>query len=66
MRSVVDGFREQEGWRRESCCMCNGTGMTSDYGCGDEPKECTSCAGSGVYWISPKGRHVEFPGRRLV
>ena len=53
MRSVVDGFREQEGWQRKSCDICNGTGVTSDYGCGDEPKECTSCAGSGVYWISP-------------
>jgi hypothetical protein len=69
VKTVVEWFRKQEGWRRESCCMCNGTGMTSDYGCGDDfygPKECGSCNGNGAYWVSPKGRHVEFPGGRFV
>ena len=69
MQTVVEWFREREGWRRERCFMCNGTGMTSDYGSGEDflgPIECRCCNGSGAYWITPKGRHVEFPGGRFV
>jgi hypothetical protein len=52
MKTVVEWFREQEGWRREHCYACCGTGMTSDYGCGEDfygPKECTTCNGNGMY-----------------
>jgi hypothetical protein len=24
------------------------------------------CNGNGMYWITPKGRHVEWPGGRFV
>jgi DnaJ-class molecular chaperone len=70
MKSVIEWFREQEGWRHESCCMCNGTGMTSAFSADGSdflgPTECRSCAGNGLYWITPKGRHAEFPGGRFV
>jgi DnaJ-class molecular chaperone len=69
MKTVVEWFREQEGWRREHCYACCGTGMTSDYGCGEDfygPKECTTCNGNGMYWITPKGRHVAWPGGPFI
>ena len=53
------------GWKRERCYVCNGTGMVSDYGCGEDfcgPKECDCCWGNGSYWVTPKGRHVVYPG----
>jgi len=64
MKTVIEWFREQQGWHRVTCCMCNATGMT--YGDFLGPTECRSCAGNGAYWISPKGRHVEYPGGRFV
>jgi hypothetical protein len=39
--------------------------MVSDYGCGEDfcgPKECDCCWGNGSYWVTPKGRHVVYPG----
>lgn len=69
MKTVTEWYRIQQGWRREPCCMCNATGMTSDYGCGEDfygPKECPCCNGAGAYWITPKGRHVEFPRGRFL
>jgi hypothetical protein len=68
MKTVVEWFYEQQGWHRARCCMCVG-GMTSAYGWNGDflgPTECKSCAGNGAYWITPKGRHVEFPGGRFV
>jgi hypothetical protein len=65
LKSVTEWFRETEGWRCEHCCMCNGTGMTSDYGWDGDflgPTACRSCAGNGGYWVSPKGRRVQYPG----
>lgn len=56
---------ERQGWKRERCFMCSGTGMVSDYGNGEDfygPKECDSCWGNGAYWVTPKGRHVVCPG----
>jgi DnaJ-class molecular chaperone len=54
---------ERDGWKHERCFVCSGTGMVSDSG-GDfnGPKECDSCCGNGAYWITPKGRHVAYPG----
>jgi hypothetical protein len=49
-KTVVEWFREQQGWRCEGCCMCNGTGMESAYGWDGDflgPEECRSCAGNG-------------------
>jgi len=69
MKTVLEWYREQCGWRRERCYACAGAGMESDYGCGMDfygPKECCSCNGAGAYWITPQGRHVEFPGGRFV
>ena len=64
--TVTDWFRKVNGWCRESCSSCYGTGMESDYDywSGDfmGPKECGSCGGNGQYWISPRGRHVLYPG----
>ena len=69
MKTVIEWFREQEGWRRERCFMCNGAGMQSAYGADGDflgPEECSSCNGNGAYWISPRGRHLEFPGGRFI
>jgi hypothetical protein len=69
VKTVTEWFRQRQGWRRESCFMCNATGLVSDYGCGEDfygPEECRSCNGAGAYWITPRGRHVEFPGGRFL
>jgi len=69
MKTVLEWYREQCGWRRERCYACNATGMTSNYGCGGDfygPEECRSCNGSGGYWVTPLGRHAEFPGGRFL
>lgn len=52
------------GWKYEKCFACYGTGMVSDYSGGDfnGPKECDKCCGNGAYWVTPKGRHVLYPG----
>ncbi|HYT41033.1 MAG TPA: hypothetical protein VEP90_01685 [Methylomirabilota bacterium] len=64
-KNVIEWYREACGWRRETCYMCYGTGMVSDYGTGEDfygPKECDYCRGSAQYWVTPKGRHVLYPG----
>lgn len=53
------------GWRLESCPICIGTGMVGDYGNGEDfygPKECGACCGRGTYCVTPRGRHVAYPG----
>jgi hypothetical protein len=64
MQTVTEWFRHTEGWRCSPCYICCGTGMVSDCSgedfCG--PKECDSCCGNGRVWITPKGRHVGYPG----
>jgi DnaJ-class molecular chaperone len=66
MQTVMEWFREQEGWRHVSCSMCNGTGMQSQYSLDGsdflDPEECDSCGGQGQLWVTPKGRHVLYPG----
>ena len=64
MKTVTEWFREQQGWKTESCyCIgghvCHYTLDGSDF-LGE--KECDSCGGKGYYYITPKGRHVEYPG----
>ena len=57
------------GWKIVPCSHCNGTGMTSDYGNGEDfygPKECDACIGNGRYWTTPNGRHVAYPGGPFV
>ena len=69
MMDVIEWFRRQDGWKTGRCYICHGTGMVSDYGMGWDfcgPKECDSCAGNGQYWITPKGRHVAYPGGPFV
>jgi hypothetical protein len=54
-----------KGWKQEKCCCCAGKGMVSDYGIGEDflgPKECEGCWGKGTIWVTPKGRHVIYPG----
>jgi hypothetical protein len=52
------------GWKQEKCFCCYGTGMVGDYDGGDfnGPKECRHCWSTGRFWITPKGRHVVYPG----
>ena len=54
------------GWKIERCYACNGTGQVSSYSIDGSdflgPKECANCGGTGQYWITPKGRHVLYPG----
>src|SRR5262245_40963289 len=70
MKTITDWFREQEGWRHEPCYACNATGMTSNYGCGEDfygPEECRSCKAAAVTgsrpeastWNSPVGNFYE-------
>jgi hypothetical protein len=65
MQTIVDWFREHEGWRCERCAGCGGHGLVSDFGCGEDfygAKECDCCAGTGVQWRTPRGRYVLYPG----
>jgi hypothetical protein len=64
MKTVVEWFREHEGWRRERCGNCGGHGMVSSYGWNDflGPEECDHCGGTGVQWRTPRGRYVLYPG----
>jgi hypothetical protein len=48
MKTVTEWYREQGGWRQERCYCCVG-GLVSDYG-------------NGSYWVTPRGRHVLWPG----
>jgi hypothetical protein len=68
MKTVIDWFREHEGWRRERCAGCGGHGVISDYGRGEDfygAKECSCCAGTGVQWRTPPGRYRnDFNGLR--
>jgi hypothetical protein len=64
MKTIVEWFREQQGSRRESCGCCVAA-MVSDYGWDSDflgPKECDSCGGNGMVWVTPRGRHVLYPG----
>ena len=63
MKTITEWYREQCGWRQERCYCCVG-GLVSDYSGGDfcGPKECSSCGGNGSYWVTPRGRHVLWPG----
>jgi hypothetical protein len=64
MMTVVEWFRELEGWRRERCSSCDGHGVVSSYGWDGDflgPEECRHCA-NGVYWRTPRGRYVLYPG----
>ena len=65
MLTTTEWFRREQGWRCEACSACDGTGMVSDYGGGEDfygPKECNSCYGNGHVWVTPRGRHVVYPG----
>jgi DnaJ-class molecular chaperone len=64
----IQEVRIQQGWKRENCYVCYGTGQTSSYSWNDfiGPEECDRCAGSGQYWVTPKGRHVLYPGGPFV
>jgi hypothetical protein len=66
MQTVIEWFREQEGWRREECASCGGYGMVSGYGWDSRdffgPEECSHCAGTGTHWRTPQGRYVLYPG----
>ena len=67
MKNFEDYFNE--GWHEEICFGCGGHGMVSDYGNGEDfygAKECKTCGGKGKIWLTPKGRHVEYPGGKFV
>lgn len=58
-----------KGWKTETCISCRGTGQVADYGNGEDfygPKECDFCFGKGSYWVTPKGRHVAWPGGPFI
>jgi DnaJ-class molecular chaperone len=67
MKTVLEWFRELQGWRRESCSKCGGHGLVSSYSWNDShdflgADECVSCGGTGTQWRTPKGRYVLYPG----
>ena len=48
------------GWHYRSDCPCRGSGhrvtASGDIG------YCSLCNGNGTYWVTPRGRHVAYPG----
>jgi hypothetical protein len=61
---MTDKEARKRGWKQKVCTACNGTGTVCDYGNGEDfygPKECDGCC-AGHYWITPAGRHVQYPG----
>jgi len=53
-----------EGWRLESCSRCSGFGVVW-IGLDGGPGECAHCVG-GLVCVTPKGRHVLYPGGPFV
>jgi hypothetical protein len=52
-------------WTTVRCHNCNGHGIVSDYGLGEDfygPEECSTCGGSGTLWKSPHNRLAVYPG----
>lgn len=47
------------GWHTEKCCRC--TGGVVWLGLDGGPGECQYC-NSGIVFVTPKGRHVLYPG----
>ena len=68
MKTVMEWFRWQQGWKRESCGSCGGHGVVSAYSWEDflGPEECSHCHGTGVHWVTPNGRYVLYPGGPFV
>jgi len=68
MQTVTEWFRGAEGWRRERCFSCRGTGMVSSCSWDgfEGPQDCDRCRGNGAYWRTPKGRYVVYPGGPFV
>ncbi len=66
MQTVTDWFRDQQGWKRESCSQCDGHGVTAQYsayyGDFEGAEECPLCHGNGTIWRTPKCRYVLYPG----
>ncbi len=59
-------MKEPRGWHKVRCGSCGGYGVVSTYTFGGDdflgPGERESCGGSGLIWISPKGRIADYPG----
>mgnify|MGYP002641661173 CR=1 FL=1 len=53
-----------KGWKQVDCADCSGYGVVSDYSYNDfeGAKDCPTCKGNCCYWVTPKGRIVEYPG----
>ena len=60
----LDALWVARGWRRKTCGNCRGYGVVSVYSAYDfeGAGPCNSCGESGSVWVSPKGRHVVYPG----
>lgn len=58
---------KRNGWHEETCGVCRGLGIVSAYSAFDfeGPTDCRSC-NNGTVWVSPKGRHAEYPGGRFL
>lgn len=59
---------EAKGWSWQQCSRCQGTGFVAVYSAYDfeGAGECDRCKATGVYWITPKGRYVLYPGGPFV
>lgn len=58
--STYEDYRQKyfdKGWKIKSCGCCCGLEWGGEY-----PRECRNCNGTGQYWVSPKGKHVLYPG----
>lgn len=56
-------------WQRVSCYECDGHGVVSDYGNGEDfygAKECNRCGGVGTVSISNGGAIAQYPGGPLI
>lgn len=63
----IEAWRQSyiaRGWKHEKCGCCV-NGVAASYNDGS-PEECRDCAGNGKVWITPKGRHVVYPGGPFV
>lgn len=49
------------GWVQRPCGCCAGLEWGGEY-----PRECRSCKGQGLLWISPQRRLALYPGGPLV
>jgi len=66
IRESYQDRMEAKGWLVVPCSFCRGYGVYDAGYLEVSPEECPDCAGSGEYWVTPKGRTMDYPSGRFT